>query len=711
MLANTIGGLAFLLVLAVVMMGLVIYSSPQILTENLPDAYLNEPYSAWLAAREGLGLYTWEIESGELPPGLTLDARTGCISGTPNPQQGAETRQYSVTMLCHSESDDEGDEKLDRREITITVSGTRPPPPAPVKITTEPPLPTGYAEQPYQITFACEGGVPPFAWQAQTVPPGMALAPNGVLSGRPAVTGVHEVAVAVASAAGDTDAAQFEFAVETKHPEPEPPPPLAIVTQTLPPAVVGEEYTLFPAAEGGVPPYTWRLNGSDATWFRARENDQRVFQGMPELTDIGETEVALSVYDVKGESAETDPMTLVVLPSPDDEPPPLNIKTQALPDGTVGKGYEAVVAVEGGYLPYAWQVSGNHEQFGLTFDSVTGAFRGEPSGIGEVSTTVRISDRAESEVSRAYQFTLYPPVPPVHITTKNIPPGRAQRPYEVVLAAEGGYAPYTWSIVEGDLPPGLSFTPEEGRLHGTPSEAGFWQFAANVADAMGATAPAPVPLEYQLYTAQGFLKLDITTERLPDLLKGAEGYAALACEGGEPPYVWSVKPAPPPGLMVSGSAIVGIPEIANIYELELTVTDGSGQEVSVALPLTVRDMVDAWMLLWCAILAAALFALMLLFLLLWWLSRSSRKPLEILTESLPNARASCEYSVQLACQGGAAPYRWTIVEGSLPQGLELTEEGRITGLPFEGVSVDQTKEVVFTVEVKDQKGMTAQKTL
>jgi Putative Ig domain len=54
-----------------------------ITTSSIPSAQLQNPYSAALTATGGTSPYTWSIQSGSLPAGLTLSASTGTISGTP----------------------------------------------------------------------------------------------------------------------------------------------------------------------------------------------------------------------------------------------------------------------------------------------------------------------------------------------------------------------------------------------------------------------------------------------------------------------------------------------------------------------------------------------------------------------------------------------------------------------------------------------------
>ena len=54
-----------------------------ITTDSLPNGTLNVAYSATLAASGGTLPYTWSISGGALPGGLTLNASTGAITGTP----------------------------------------------------------------------------------------------------------------------------------------------------------------------------------------------------------------------------------------------------------------------------------------------------------------------------------------------------------------------------------------------------------------------------------------------------------------------------------------------------------------------------------------------------------------------------------------------------------------------------------------------------
>jgi hypothetical protein len=64
---------------------LTITVTPSPLTSGVPlsPAPINELYHSQIAASGGTPPYSWTVTSGNLPPGLTLNASTGSIDGTP----------------------------------------------------------------------------------------------------------------------------------------------------------------------------------------------------------------------------------------------------------------------------------------------------------------------------------------------------------------------------------------------------------------------------------------------------------------------------------------------------------------------------------------------------------------------------------------------------------------------------------------------------
>ncbi|MBT2234257.1 Ig domain-containing protein [Nonomuraea sp. NEAU-A123] len=68
---------------------------PSIVTTSLPQAAPGTAYQQTLAAKGGVPFYDWQVTSGSLPAGLSLDRFTGAITGTPTT---AGTSTFTVQL-------------------------------------------------------------------------------------------------------------------------------------------------------------------------------------------------------------------------------------------------------------------------------------------------------------------------------------------------------------------------------------------------------------------------------------------------------------------------------------------------------------------------------------------------------------------------------------------------------------------------------------
>jgi aminopeptidase N len=80
---------------------------------DLPDAFLDWPYSFIFTAIGGVPGYVWEHVGGQLPDGLTFNETTGELSGTP-----ASHGDYSFTIRC---TDSDSPANVEEREFSISV--------------------------------------------------------------------------------------------------------------------------------------------------------------------------------------------------------------------------------------------------------------------------------------------------------------------------------------------------------------------------------------------------------------------------------------------------------------------------------------------------------------------------------------------------------------------------------------------------------------
>lgn len=169
---------------------------------------------------------------------------------------------------------------------------------------------------------------------------------------------------------------------------------------------------------------------------------------------------------------------------------PVGIVTSALPNGTVGTPYSVQLAAGGGTAPYRWALTSGTLPAGLTFSS-TGLVSGTPAAAANPILGVSVTDAAGATATKTLLYTVTtsaPSVLPV-ITTTSLPAGTVGTAYSSAFAATGGTAPYSWEIIAGALPLGLSLF-LDGRIVGTPTLSGSSLFIVRVVDAAGVFSDA-----------------------------------------------------------------------------------------------------------------------------------------------------------------------------------------------------------------------------
>jgi hypothetical protein len=210
---------------------------------SLPAARSGQAYNQLLSASGGTAPYTWSIASGTLPVGLALSS-AGVISGIP-----VSVGAYPVTFKVVDSSWPQGEARL---SLTITVNGNS----VPLAILTTS-LPAVTAGTAYNQTMTAYGGQAPYTWSivAGTLPTGIVLSGDGVISGNPVSAGTSTVTFrAVDSGAPQSEAEQtLTITVTTVG------GPLIVLTTSLPPVTAGTPYSHTLTASGGVPPYAWSI--------------------------------------------------------------------------------------------------------------------------------------------------------------------------------------------------------------------------------------------------------------------------------------------------------------------------------------------------------------------------------------------------------------------------------------------------------------------
>jgi hypothetical protein len=185
---------------------------------------------------------------------------------------------------------------------------------------------------------------------------------------------------------------------------------------------------------------------------------------------------------------------------------PLMVQSSSLPNGTLNDGYSVQLVATGGIAPYSWLKTAGNLPTGLNL-TTGGLLQGSTTATGMYNFTVKATD-SNSPASTAtanLEITVTSTGQPLGVTTTSLPAGTVNTFYNALLAANGGFTPYTWSILSGTLPTGLSLNAGTGQITGQPGVSGLWQFTIQVTDSMHNTATQALAIAVNTGNSNGTL--------------------------------------------------------------------------------------------------------------------------------------------------------------------------------------------------------------
>jgi subtilisin-like proprotein convertase family protein len=158
----------------------------------------------------------------------------------------------------------------------------------------------------------------------------------------------------------------------------------------------------------------------------------------------------------------------------------ITITPPTLNAGTVNTPYSQTFTQTGGAAPVNYSLSGMVPAgLMLVGDTLTGT----PTQTGNFNFMVTVVDASGCTDSRNYTLTINCPV--ITINPATLPAASVSTAYSQTLTQTGGIAPVTFSV-NGPLPGGLSLS-SSGVLSGMPTDAGTFNFNAQITDANGCT--------------------------------------------------------------------------------------------------------------------------------------------------------------------------------------------------------------------------------
>ena len=431
--------------------------------------------------------------------------------------------------------------------------------------------------------------------------------------------------------------------------------PVSITTAAVPQAVLGKTYSESLAGTGGTGAYTWSIDsGQLPTGFTL--SPEGILSGTGSAVGTSTFKVRLDNAGPPFQSA-TRTFTLSVIDSP-------AVETSKLPGATIATLYNQTLTAVFGTAPYKWALDAGQGTLpdGLSLNGTTGVISGNPSKTGVFTFTVQVTDSAAQPQSATQQLSIAV-ADPLAISTPATLPQEAVRtePFSLTLNAVGGIQPYTWSLIAGSLPAGLSLD-SAGTISGTPTTTGKVTFTVQAE-----SAGPPVQTVSKAVTLTVVDAPVVATSALDDGTIGTAYSQKLTASFGTGPYKWSVVPGQgilPPGLTLDPTTgvISGTPQLAGTSAFTVEATDSTvpSQSATQHLSITVA------------------------------------RPLSISTVGMPDGVVGAPYSQTLAASGGTGPYTWSVATGALPAGLSLDPTtGVISGTPSKAAAS------TFTVTVTD----------
>ncbi|WP_287595528.1 putative Ig domain-containing protein [Thermomonas sp.] len=171
---------------------------------TLPAGTAGVTYAQTFVASGGIAPYAYAVSAGALPAGISLDAATGALSGTPTV---AGSFSFSVTATDSTT----GTAGTITQAYTLEVS-------APTITLTPDTLPAGTYMVAYTQQMSAAGGTAPYQYAvtAGALPAGITLSHAGQLSGSPSATGAFGFTVTATDALGFTGERAYSLTVEAR---------------------------------------------------------------------------------------------------------------------------------------------------------------------------------------------------------------------------------------------------------------------------------------------------------------------------------------------------------------------------------------------------------------------------------------------------------------------------------------------------------------
>ena len=641
----------------------------------LPSAIIGKQYGKTIDVIGGCLPYKFSCE-GNLPNNLTLAPDTGLISGTINHLENSNIHSFTITVSDQNDM-------IKKKQYSINIYHD-------LQFSSSS-FESCIVGSPFTKTINTIGGKQPYFYEIYSgeLPDGIIFKETGVMEGIPENVGETCITIQVTDDEGRSIRQNHILEIVNE---------LQIITDRLDHAIVGNTYNMKLEASGGsYNNYQWETASVVPVNMKMDKNSG-VFSGIPMQAE--QLPISFKVIDSCGHIA----VKTLLFQSVNQ----LQINSRELAPGYTGVYYSEYILVSGGMQPYKFTLSNNLPP-GLSYDPVFGKISGVPTFDGAIYINVSVQDncypnpqidieRILLTIDREFIFN----------TTSVLPDALCYIPLneinDYIISVSGGQGPYTFEIIEGELPEGVyMITGHALELYRTPHESGDFEFTIQATDATG-------KMIQKTFYWHIVPEMIIVTDTLPVAELNKPYSAILLAKFGTPPYFWDIAEGKlPDGLTLRQEndvwEIYGIPtELSDYIEITFLVYD-SHYECPYFKYITlylntidnkdksfihhnqpyenIEDIFDNNQLLNSEPILDTLF----------FLSPGSLESIVI----------DHHYQKQIMVSGGNSPYTFAILSGNLPSGIILMDNGLLEGEP------ERTGQTSFVFKVTDTEGQTVEK--
>ncbi len=455
-------------------------TTPSIISSGFFDATLGSTYSTELKGYGGTLPYRWSLNEGSsLPAGLNLNV-DGTVAGTAS-VSGNFTVKIKLT--------DQRDVSVIKTLSLSVIESTIEPSPEVLSMTNIVML-DATQDSEYTHTFGATGGTEVYAWstgvEGNSLPDTLTLSADGVLTGTPSAAGLVTFDVLLGDGESTVTATVSLTIIVPTSAE----PILNIATTSLTEAVAGSLYQMNFTAETGIAPYRWWfVTGDFPTGMSLTASGKLI--GAP--TVVGSYTFSIKVEDNELNTA-TQEYILNVVEATALNVQPLTINAGTLPVGSVGGAYTAILNAHGGSGFYSWRLIEGELPPGVAL-TVGGLLTGTPKTKGSFTSLVQVNDSLDSSdtISLTIVIDAANEFAPLMIVSDGLI-AIANENFITYLNGSGGNGTYFWQL-EGEIPDGLLFSSQEGKLQGKTKILGNYSLTITLTDGVGNSQVKEVEME------------------------------------------------------------------------------------------------------------------------------------------------------------------------------------------------------------------------